>query len=80
LREQRVLNADVTALDAVAPKRYRWPRQEVPYFSLVARTRGSARSSITLAEGLRGEDLLEQVKAEVVRAGRLEHLRESPDE
>ena len=82
LQEQRLATRDIAALDAVTPMRYRWPRRQDPYLSLVARTAGGAGHNrrVTLAEGLRGEGLLEQVKAEIVKAGALERLLETRDD
>ena len=91
LRERRVARDDITALDAVAALRNRWPGVDTVYYSLVARTRSGAgltmkeayrtgrlaqfrNRNITVAESLRGEALMEQVKAEIIQAGRLEHL------
>jgi hypothetical protein len=93
LRERRVPRADVAALDAVAVMRYRWPRDDVPFYSLVVRTKSGAGLSmqdayrtrrlaqfrnrnLTVAESLRGDELMEQVKAEIVRAARIERLTE----
>lgn len=91
LRDQRVASANIAAIDAVAAVRYWWPREEIGYYNLVAKTKSGARLTmkearrtgrlaqyrnrkVTVAEGLRGEALMEQMKAEIVHAGRLEHL------
>jgi hypothetical protein len=91
LRERRIANADIAALDAVTILRHRRPREEASYYSLVVRASGlggltmrEARRAgrlaqfrdrnITVAESLPGEELMEAVKAEIVKVGRLERL------
>jgi hypothetical protein len=91
LRERRVLTADIAALDPLTALRYRWPREEISYYNLVAKTKSGAgltlmeahrtgrlallrNRKITVAESLRGEALMEQIKAEIIRAARLERL------
>lgn len=95
LRERRVTRADIAALDAVAVLRHRKPREDVSYYSLVVKTRSGAgltvaprtgrparfrNRKVTVAESLRGEALMGQVKTEIVKAGRLEHLLQKRDE
>jgi hypothetical protein len=72
LSERRVTRADIAGLDAVAVIRHRKPREDVSYYSLVVKSRSTR--PVTVAESLRGEALMGQVKAEIVKAGRLEHL------
>jgi hypothetical protein len=96
LRERRIPRADVAALDAMAVMRYRWPRDDVPFYSLVVRTKSGAgltmqdayrtgrlaqfrNRNVMVAESLRGEELMEQVRAEIVGAARLEHLPQQHD-
>jgi hypothetical protein len=78
LRARRVANVDVTELEAITPRRFRWPRRDTPCFSLVAKAGGG--KPVTVAEALRGEALLEQVRTEIVKAARLEHLAETATE
>ena len=73
LRERCIASADIAALDTITVLRHRRPREEASYYTLVARTGGR---KITVAETLRGEALMERVKAEIAKAGRLEHLLE----
>lgn len=97
LRERRMLTADITALDALTSMRYRWPREEISYYNLVAKTKSGAgltlmeayrtgrlaqlRSrKVTVAESLRGEALMEQMKAEIIGAARLERLATRKEE
>ena len=86
LLEQRISRADVAALDAVASMRYRWRRSDAPFFSIVARTGSAAgmampprNRNVTVAESLGGEELTEQVRAEIAAAARLEHLLQRRD-
>lgn len=83
VRERRVIQADVVALEAVAT-RYRWVWRAAPLYSIVARTRvGSGRTTrhrnVTVAETLGGEELMERVRTEIASAARLEHLLERRD-
>jgi len=90
-RERCVRRTDVAALEAVAVLRYRWPRDDVPFYSLVVRTRSGAGltlpeacrtgrlaqfrdRNVTVAESLRGDELMERIRTEIVRAARLEHV------
>jgi hypothetical protein len=71
LPERRVATGEIAALDALTVVRHRRPREDASYYSLVARTRDR---KVTVAESLRGETLMEQVRTEIAKAGRLEHL------
>jgi len=71
--ERRVASGDVAALDAMTALRYRWPREATSHYKLVVRTK-NGRRTITVAESLRGEELMERVQAEIIRAGCLQHL------
>jgi hypothetical protein len=90
-RARRVERADIAALDAVPVLRYRWPRDDVPFYSLVVRTKSGAgltlrgayltgrlaqfhNRNVTVAESLRGDALMEQVRGEITRAARLPQL------
>ena len=96
LQERRVQRGDIAALDAVVTLRYRWPRDDIPFYSLVARTRSGAgltmpdayrtgrlaqfrNRNVTVAESLRGEELMQQIRGEIVRAARIEHLPQKRD-
>jgi len=74
LWERRVIQGDISALDPVAAGRYRWLRDAVPLYDLVVRAKTSAGRdwSITVAERLRGEDLMEQLRVEIAAAARLD--------
>ena len=72
LRERRLGQADISALEAVATRRYRWLRDEVPLYDIVVKTKAVAGASVTVAEGLRGEELMERVRAEIAAAARLD--------
>ncbi|HKA43408.1 MAG TPA: hypothetical protein VKF40_15620 [Burkholderiales bacterium] len=91
LSERRILGADVAALDVVAVLRYRWLRNDTPFYNLVVRSRNGAgltmsqayrtrrlaqfrNRRVTVAESLRGEAMMEQVKREIVNAGCFERL------
>lgn len=82
VRKEGVWQADIAALDAVASARDRWLGEGVPLYDLVVRTRTGAGAaapgaaprrdgSVKVAESLRGEDLMERVRAEIAAAARL---------
>ena len=83
LRERHVAQAEISALEAVATRRYRWLRDEVPLYDLVVTTKRvevpiaaagtrSRTASIKVAEALRGEELMEKVRTEIAAAARLD--------
>ena len=91
LHERRVQCGDIAALDAVTQMRHRWPRDGMPFYSLVVRTKSGAgltmreayrtgrltqfrNRNVTVAESLRGDELMGRVKREIARAARIEHL------
>jgi hypothetical protein len=80
VRKEGVGQTDIAALDAVASARDGWLGEDVPFYDLVVRTRTGAAApgaaprgdgSVKVAESLRGEDLMERVRAEIAAAARL---------
>jgi hypothetical protein len=83
IKKRRVARAELLALEAVPSRRYRWLRDDDTYYDLVVKTKagpppatagGDARTccpAVTVAESLRGEKLMEAVKAEVAAAANL---------
>jgi hypothetical protein len=82
VRDRCLRRAEIAAFEVVAT-RNRWLWNARPLYSIVARTRTSADSNpqprmrnVIVAERLRGEELMEQVRAEIAGAARLDHLPE----
>jgi len=83
VRERFIGHADIAALETVAARRYRWLRDDDALYDLVVRTRtrtdaaqakaGAAGSGITVAESLRGEDVVERIRSEIAVATGLGH-------
>jgi hypothetical protein len=83
LGERHVAQGEISALETVPTRRYRWLRDEVPLYDLVVKTKSpggeatasgaqSRSASITVAEALRGEELMERVRTEIAAAARLD--------